>query len=262
MSSPTWWQVAKRPKWIAGLVFALGVAVIFALLGQWQLERTFTVVEEPNENKAALELTQVATPGEPLTAAAANQRVVASLYLDTSNVFIVANRLQGESRTNGYWVISNSNVMVEGFEKPASLTVVLGFSQSLEIAEAARLELQDSIQAAAFLPRTGRYIQTEAPTARPDTSKPYLLGSLSLAELVNLYSSEPIASFAGALVLEEAPGYGLDQVDIVAPDAGLEINWLTLFYALEWAVFAGFAIFLWWRLVEDQRVREQKVSKA
>jgi hypothetical protein len=36
------------------------------------------------------------------------------------------------------------------------------------------------------------------------------------------------------------------------------VNWLTLFYALEWALFAGFAVFLWWRLVEDARIREQQ----
>lgn len=262
MSNPSWWQVARRPKWIAGLIFSLLVAFVFALLGQWQLDRTFTVVEPNTEDEIAIELTSVETPGQPLTVEAANKKVVASLYLDTSNVFLVANRLQGESRTNGYWVISNSFVMVENFDQPASLTVVVGFTSDLETAIAARSELQDSIQAQAFLPRVGLYIQTEAPVLRPDDSKPFLLGSLSLAELVNLYSSEPIASFAGVLVLEGEPGLGLEEVDIIPPEAGTNINWLTLFYAFEWALFAGFAVFLWWRLVEDQRVREQNVSKA
>ena len=30
-----------------------------------------------------------------------------------------------------------------------------------------------------------------------------------------------------------------------------KINWLNLFYAAEWVVFAGFALFIWWRLVKD-----------
>ena len=34
------------------------------------------------------------------------------------------------------------------------------------------------------------------------------------------------------------------------PPAG-KINWLNLFYAAEWVVFAGFALFIWWRLVKD-----------
>jgi hypothetical protein len=45
---------------------------------------------------------------------------------------------------------------------------------------------------------------------------------------------------------------------IAPPEAGTQVNWLTLFYALEWALFAGFAVFLWWRLVEDARIREQQ----
>jgi hypothetical protein len=32
------------------------------------------------------------------------------------------------------------------------------------------------------------------------------------------------------------------------------INWLSAFYFLEWLVFAGFAVFLWWRLVRDEQM--------
>lgn len=32
---------------------------------------------------------------------------------------------------------------------------------------------------------------------------------------------------------------------------------LNLFYAVEWVVFAGFAIFLWWRFVRDEHLRRE-----
>ena len=35
----------------------------------------------------------------------------------------------------------------------------------------------------------------------------------------------------------------------------VEFSLLNLFYALEWVLFAGFALFLWWRLVQDERER-------
>jgi hypothetical protein len=35
------------------------------------------------------------------------------------------------------------------------------------------------------------------------------------------------------------------------------INWLTLFYAAEWVLFAGFAIFLWGRTVKDALDKER-----
>ena len=35
-------------------------------------------------------------------------------------------------------------------------------------------------------------------------------------------------------------------------------NWLNIFYGFEWVVFAGFAIFMWWRLVADDYRRQQE----
>jgi hypothetical protein len=258
MTNPTWSQVARRPKWIFGLFLALAIAGVFALLGQWQLERSFTEVEPEDLSQAPLVLIESEKPGAPLTAIAANKRVKANLMLDTQNVFIVANRLQ---RTNdevisGYWVIANAGVLLEDGDSTASLSVGIGFAESLSIAETARAELMESIQPQAFLEQTGRYLQTEGPVALTATDKPYLLESFSLAQLVNLYKEAGVQSLAGFMVLESEPGFGLETIVIAPPEAGTQVNWLTLFYALEWALFAGFAVFLWWRLVEDARIRE------
>ena len=262
MTNPTFFQVARRPKWIAGLALALVVAYIFVLLGQWQLDRTFTSTEPVTLDEQVLVLTDVAEAGMPLQAAAANKLVSANVQLDTSNVFIVSHRLQqsGEEVVRGYWLIANSNVLLPD-ETTASLSVAIGFAKDLATAEKARTQLQDALLAQAFLPIQGRYLQTEAPEARPDSTRDYLLGSFSLAELVNLYSSEPIRSFAGFVAIFAEPGYGLEQIALPPVEPGVSINWLTLFYAVEWVLFGGFAVFLWWRLVEDQRVREQTVTK-
>jgi len=258
MSNPTWFQVARRPRWIFGLAFALAVAAVFAALGQWQLERSFTTVEAIEGEEPVLVLTELETPGQPIGVAAANKLVSAQIYLDQSNIYIVANRLQqrGDETVRGYWLIANSSALLKDGDSTASLSVAIGFSESLEQAEAARTELGEAMMAEAFLPTVGRYLLSEAPVSRPDEAKPYLLGSFSLAELVNLYSNSPVKSFAGFLSIQAEPGFGLEQIDFLPPQPGTSVNWLTLFYALEWALFGGFAIFLWWRLVEDQRVRE------
>ena len=258
MTNPTWSQVARRPKWIAGLFLALAVAAVFALLGQWQLERSFTEVEPEDLTQAPLVLIETEKPGAPLTVTAANKRVQAEIMLDTENVFIVANRLQraNDEVLSGYWVIANSRVLLEDGDSTASLSVGIGFTESLSVAEAARVELMESIQAQAFLNQTGRYLQTEGPEVIRDPTKAYLLESFSLAQLVNLYKGENLNSLAGFMVLDAEPGFGLEPIVIAPPEPGTQVNWLTLFYALEWALFAGFAVFLWWRLVEDQRMRE------
>jgi hypothetical protein len=258
MTNPTWSQVARRPKWIAGLFLALAVAAVFALLGQWQLERSFTEVEPEDQSQKPLVLTATEKPGEPLTAAAANKLVQAQIFIDTQNVFIVSNRLQraADEVVWGYWVIANSSVLLEDGESTASLSVGIGFAESLSVAEGAREALMESVQAQAFLEQTGRYLQTEGPQTQSDPAKAYLLESFSLAQLVNLYKGVEAQSLAGFMVLDAEPGFGLERIVIAPPEAGTQVNWLTLFYALEWALFAGFAVFLWWRLVEDARIRE------
>jgi hypothetical protein len=258
MTNPTWSQVARRPKWIFGLFLALAIAAVFALLGQWQLERSFTEVEAEDQPQLPLVLINSEKPGAPLNPIAANKRVKAEIMLDTQNVFIVANRLQrtNDEVVSGYWVIANSGVLLEDGYSTASLSVGIGFAESLSLAETARAELMESIQPQAFLEQTGRYLQTEGPVALTDPDKPYLLESFSLAQLVNLYKGAGAQSLAGFMVLDSEPGFGLETIVIAPPEAGTQVNWLTLFYALEWALFAGFAVFLWWRLVEDARIRE------
>jgi hypothetical protein len=258
MTNPTWSQVARRPKWIFGLFLAIAIAAVFALLGQWQLERSFTEVEAEDQSQLPLVLIDSENPGAPLTPIAANKRVKAEIMLDTQNVFIVANRLQrtNDEVVSGYWVIANSGVLLEDGDSTASLSVGIGFAESLSLAETARAELMESIQPQAFLEQTGRYLQTEGPVALADPDKPYLLESFSLAQLVNLYKGAGAQSLAGFMVLDSEPGFGLETIVIAPPEAGTQVNWLTLFYALEWALFAGFAVFLWWRLVEDARIRE------
>jgi hypothetical protein len=266
MTNPTWSQVARRPKWIAGLFLALAVAALFALLGQWQLERSFTEVEPEDQSQKPLVLTATEKPGEPLTAAAANKLVQAQIFIDTQNVFIVSNRLQraADEVVSGYWVIANSSVLLEDGESTASLSVGIGFAESLSVAEGARAALMESVQAQAFLEQTGKYLQTEGPETQSDPAKSYLLESFSLAQLVNLYKGVEAQSLAGFMVLDAEPGFGLQRIVIAPPEAGTQVNWLTLFYALEWALFAGFAVFLWWRLIEDQRIREiqDRTSRA
>jgi hypothetical protein len=41
-----------------------------------------------------------------------------------------------------------------------------------------------------------------------------------------------------------------------------EVNWLSAFYAIEWTIFAGFAVFMWWRLLADAYKKQQAALLA
>ena len=55
------------------------------------------------------------------------------------------------------------------------------------------------------------------------------------------------------------------MIDSPEPVVEVPLNWLNSFYALEWALFAGFAVFLWYRLVRDaweREVEEAEIAAA
>ena len=71
-----------------------------------------------------------------------------------------------------------------------------------------------------------------------------------MPELINLWSQAPDGVYGGYLILDSAPA-GLELIDAPEPVTEVGLNLLNVFYAIEWVVFAGFAIFLWYRLVRD-----------
>jgi cytochrome oxidase assembly protein ShyY1 len=247
--APTFWQLARKPKWVAGFFAAAAVAVIFAVLMQWQLERTFNVVGiDPVEN-AAVPLSELTQPG-PLAENVYDRSATAKVKLDPVNSFVVQDRLQlvGDEPVRGYWLITNS--YVDG----ASLTLAVGFSEDLaEIQQA-----QSRLEAKEF-EITGYLQPTEAPESKTDGG---LLQSLSLAQLINLYSSDEIVSYPVFIILQEGIDVGLETISISIRQQEIQINWLTAFYAVEWAFFIVAAFYIWWRLVRDEQLRIQEAEEA
>lgn len=246
---PSFVSVATKPKWLGGLALAALVAVVFSLLMQWQLSRTFSYVGVASEQLPPVELSELARPGfvEP---GAYDRLATTSITLDPEHSYLVANRLQlvGDETISGYWLISNGFVELESNQ--VSLTVALGFSQSIdELMEAKSRLVADTYLVTGYVEPAEPIKQVE-PVAGVE-----LLGSVSLAQLVNLYSSDALPSYPIYLIATEGIDSGLQTIQIDIRDQELEINWLTAFYTIEWAFFALVAFYLWWRLVQDERAR-------
>ena len=98
------WRIARRTKWIGALFLALGVATIFGLLGQWQLDRSIeqaTILERNTETVVPLET--VATPQSVITTEASGRMVsVECRYIEGDDVVLTNRRtLQGV----GQWLV-------------------------------------------------------------------------------------------------------------------------------------------------------------
>lgn len=237
----TMWQIARRPRWIGALVLALAIAGGFAALGQWQLSRSFesgAAPVEQTENVVALDA--VSTPQQPVPALATGQLVTAEATFVAGDYVVLSDRFNDVNAAPGFWVVGHG-ITPDG----ASLAVALGWSATADEAESAVAGLEQSAPDGIL---TGRYLPSESP--QESDFEAGQRSALAVSELVNLWAQQPAGVHGGYLVTDAAAS-GLVRIDSPAPLSEVSLNLLNVFYAIEWVVFAGFAIFLWYRLVRD-----------
>lgn len=237
-------RIALRPRWIAALVLALTVAAGFALLSQWQLSRsvsTGTVVERPTET--VLPLTEVAEPQKPVRTDADGQLVTTSGEYIDGDTIVLSDRINGGQA--GYWVVAHLRT-----SGGAGIAVALGWTAERD--EAASVASSFDAGEATV---TGRFVVDEAPQTSDFQNG--ALSTLSAAALVNLWPDADPAGIYNGYIVAGQPAEGLTKIDSPRPVSTVELNWLNVFYAAEWVIFAGFAVFLWWRLVRDVYLRER-----
>lgn len=233
------------------LVGALLVATGFVLLSQWQFNRSATEAPPPvTTTEKPVPLTSHLEPAEPLMAREADQMVTASGHFLEGKQVLVENRLQNEEL--GYWVVAAFKV--DGAPGENTIPVVRGWQPDHSTPAPAP---------SGELSLTGRLLPTEGPISQ-DAGQP-AYASLSVAELINVWD---VPSYSGFLVAGPVTGAdgadlgaaasGLTQVDVGPQPQERQINWLNVFYGIEWVVFAGFAIFLWYRLVADDYRRQRE----
>lgn len=233
------WRLARRPKWIAGLLFALLVAGVFAALSQWQLERSIadaTVIERDTEN--VVSLTSISTPQQVITSDASARMASIECSFVAGDDIVLSNRTTPQG--TGSWLVRHC-VTPEG----ASLAVALGWSEE---------DINPTVVQTPGGTVIGRYVPTESP--QQSDFKTGERSALAIPELVNLWA-EPGPVYGGYLVLQQAPE-GLITIGTAPPPTERQLNWLNLFYAAEWIIFAGFALYLWYRLLKDEWLREQE----
>jgi cytochrome oxidase assembly protein ShyY1 len=260
---------ALRPRSILALIVSLGLAVGFVLLSQWQLESSeqSRTVADPAKD-VAVPLTEAAEAGAPVTAAQADQLVtVTGDYRDGSTV-LVPGRLQ--DGTEGWWAVTALDVPDTGQLWPdagGELTLAVARGWTADPATVPE-------EPAGAVDVVGRYLPAEGPVPGADLPAGQV-GTVSPAQLTNRWDAPLWSGYLAAFAENPASApFQLAGDGTLAPDAALldpglsrldidqqptdeSVNLLNLFYAVEWVVFAGFALYIWWRFVRDEWQREQ-----
>jgi cytochrome oxidase assembly protein ShyY1 len=249
-------KTALKPRWIAGLVFAIVVSGVFVLLSQWQFGRS-TQPEAPvlTTTEEIKPLTAVLRPGDFFPSTVADQVVTATGSYDPQKQVLVPGRLNGGAM--GYWIVSAFAVqdapVLSGLRATPQTWIPVARGWVADPADAAP-------PPSGTVELTGRLLPSEAPLPNTDAG-PGRASAVSVAELINVWE---VSSYPGFVAASSEASGGTDvgaAGDIkplnVGPQPPAEkINWLNLFYAAEWVVFAGFALFIWWRLVKDDYRRD------
>ncbi len=252
---PTLREVMLRPRWLALLALCLVVAAVFAWLGQWQLGRAIqTTPVAPGATEQVRPIDDIVQPGQYLPEPLVGQRVFVSGEWIVHDFIVVTSRYN--DGVEGYWV--TGQLRVDGVPQPTSLAVAVGWAATLDEAEAAVAELQVAVSEGrpAVVELTGRLISDEGPQPPPQGADPQELTRMSPAALLGRWHDIAGLDVYRPYLTSAEPLGGLVAISSPAPSDGSPVNWLNIFYAIEWAVFAGFAFYLWYRLARDAWERE------
>ncbi|BCW72234.1 SURF1 family protein [Arthrobacter sp. NicSoilB8] len=252
-------KTALKPRWIAGLVFAIAISGVFVLLSQWQFGRS-TQAEAPvsTTTEDTRQLTTVLQPGGFFPGSVADQIVSATGSYDPQKQVLVPGRLNDGAK--GYWIVSAFAV------KDAPVLKGSGATAQTWI-PVARGWVADPADAVAppsgTIELTGRLLPSESPLPQTDPG-PGRASAVSVAELINGWNVSSYPGFVAARtelsggtdVGASATSTAVKPLRIGPQPPAQQVNWLNLFYSVEWVVFAGFALFIWWRLVKDDYRRD------
>jgi len=260
---PTLREVMLRPWWIGMLAVALLVATVFAWLGQWQLGNALdSDPVEVGATETVRPLSEVVEPGRYLAGPLVGQRVETPRGHWVESDFLVVSSRYNDG-AEGYWV--TGQFRFDGTDEPTSLAVALGWTATREEADAVVAELTASLARVDYdgLALTGRIISDEGPKLPPRGAPVMEMTSMSPAALLGWWSDTEGLSVYRAYLVAERDTLGpppvpasLQAIHSPAPAEETPINWLNVFYAIEWAVFAGFAFYMWYRLARDAWEKE------
>ncbi|WP_088287405.1 SURF1 family protein [Kineosporia sp. A_224] len=253
-------RTALKPRWLALLVVVLVAAAGMARLGQWQWDRAHDNADEnvvARTTQPPVPIGTVIKARQTFTGLAADRPVVAvGTYSAADQLLVPERRLSGRT---GLWVLTPL-VLEDG----SAVGVVRGW-----VPDAA-----DPAGAAAAVPTGPVAVQgvlrpAEPPADRaPGETSGLPAGQVERVDVTELIGLWRWPLLTGYLVLTDYVAASAADgtttavpVETAAParvpavpegTGGIDLR--NLSYAGQWFLFAGFGIFMWWRLVRDDHL--------
>jgi surfeit locus 1 family protein len=262
-------RTALRPRWLALLGLVAVICVAFGWLGSWQLgvarDRSAERARQQVAARPPVPVDAVLVPQQPFTVPADGRLVTAGGRYDPSRQVLVAGRLQAERP--GWWVVAALRAESGGW-----LPVVRGWVPDPDDARAR----PDRTPAGPV--RVAGVLQ---PDEAPGPDGPGLgtgpggprLTALDAADLANRWgtpiyngylvltreSTEPVGPTTAPPTTTQPAAARPELVPAPRPQP-TGLVWRNAAYAVQWWVFAGFTVVLWWKMVQ-QDARERSPGR-
>ena len=233
-------RTALTPRFLGLLGLVLVLCATFVWLGSWQLGVAESSAQreavEHARSQAPADLTTLLQPHQPFRGDLSSRPFVATGHYDAEGQLLVpGRRLEGAT---GLWVLTPF-VLDEG---GARLPVVRGF-----VTEAASATPPPE----GTLTISGGLAPGESPS--PDPVPAGQIGSVDLSQLVNTWPGELYNAFA--FLESESPATASGLATVPTPLGETGVRWRNAAYAVQWWVFAAFALWMWGRMVRDETRR-------
>ncbi|HEV7195504.1 MAG TPA: SURF1 family protein [Pedococcus sp.] len=245
-------RTALKPRWLSLFLIVVVLVVAFIQLGIWQLhvaqDKGLADALRQAQSDRPVAVETVIGPQESFPNSESDRAVTATgTYAGRDQLLVGPRRLQGRT---GYWVLTPLVVSATG----ARLPVVRGF-----VTDPGAVQPPPAGQVAV----EGSLAPGESPAVAPSGlpgGTAAALGSVDLSVLVNRWPGELYNAFVFAESERSAGGAsisasaGLQRVPPPQVTGGLK--WRNAAYALQWWMFAAFAVFMWFRIVRDDAQRD------
>lgn len=259
-------RLALTPRWLGFLALVLVLVTAFVGLSAWQVSRA----QHKNDVTAAQDVdtvrpfTEVLDAQVPMPGYLSDQMVeMTGHYLPDMQVVVTERYQDG---TEGFWVVTmfapdGARLGEEAADvandpayadTPIAVPVVRGWTADEDLAMHSRA-------ATGEVTLVGRLGPNEAPQnthGLPDGQ----VRTVSAPQLVNDFD---VFTYSGYVFPETESGAGASAATGGLVNVGLEkqesggIDLQSAAYAAEWLFFAGFAIYIWWRLLRDAYLRQR-----
>ncbi|GGB83117.1 hypothetical protein N798_09420 [Knoellia flava TL1] len=235
-------RTATKPRNLALLAVAVLVVIAFVQLGRWQLgvaeDEALRESLERARSQQPVAVETVLRPHSDFPGELSTRPVTATGEFGTDQVVVANRRLDGRT---GFWVVAPLRVASTG----ATLPVLRGFVTSPS-------DLPPVPSGSVTV--TGGLAPPESPYAGQAPPEGQL-GSVDTSVLVGRWPGDLYNAFV--FQQEESPAAppttlgSMERVPTPSGETGFK--WRNAAYAFQWWAFALFALYMWWRIVRDEK---------